>query len=178
LQTRICREPKGTQSLQGEEDFAMMPPKFRDLRTAALCSALLVAAVCPRIASATLGEPEVSVQADSAKLQSSVKMSDQSLYRLHEMTLTTGTVVREFVGLDGKVFAVSWHGPYMPNLRQTLGKYFDTMAAAPRAHADRNHVQIQQGDLVVQNGGHMMSFSGRAYLTSAVPAGVSVGDLH
>jgi hypothetical protein len=156
----------------------MMPSNFRDFRIAILCSALVIAALNPRIASATLGEPEVSVQADSAKLQSSVKMSDRSLYRLHEMTLSTGTVVREFVGLDGNVFAVSWHGPYMPNLRQTLGKYFDTMASAPRGHADRNHVQIQQGDLVVQNGGHMMSFSGRAYLASAVPAGVSLGDLH
>jgi hypothetical protein len=156
----------------------MMSSNVRDLRVAILCSALVIAALSPRIASATLGEPEVSVQADSAKLQSSVKMSDQSLYRLHEMTLSTGTVVREFVGLDGKVFAVSWHGPYMPNLRQTLGKYFDTMASAPRGRADRNHVQIQQGDLVVQNGGHMMSFSGRAYLASAVPAGVSLGDLH
>jgi hypothetical protein len=169
---------KGSESLQGEEDFAMMPPNFRDLRIATLCSALLVAVFSPRIASATLGEPEVSVQADSAKLQSSVKMTDQSLYRLHEMTLSTGTVVREFVGLDGKVFAVSWHGPYMPNLRQTLGKYFDSMVSAPRGRVDRNHMQIQQGDLVVQNGGHMMAFSGRAYLASAVPAGVSVGDLH
>jgi Protein of unknown function (DUF2844) len=160
-----------------EEDFAMTSLNSRDFRIA-LCSAVLISALCPRIASATLGEPEVSVQADSAKLQSSVKMTNQSLFRVHEMTLETGTVVREFAGLDGKVFAVSWHGPYMPNLRQTLGKYFDLMTAAPRAHADRNYVQIHQGDLVVQNGGHMMAFSGRAYLTSAIPAGVTLGDLH
>ena len=144
----------------------------------ALCGAVLLA-LAPGLASATLGEPEVSVQADSAKLQSSVKMTDQSLFRVHEMTLDTGTVVREFVALDGKVFAVSWRGPYMPNLRQALGKYFDVMTSAPRpAHADRAHVQIQQGDLVVQNGGHMLAFSGRAYLVSAIPTGVSVGDLH
>ena len=155
-----------------------MSIKARGLRLAILCSAVCVTALSPRIASATLGEPEVSVQADSVKLQSSVKMTDQSLFRVHEMTLEGGTVVREFVGLDGKVFAVSWHGPYMPNLRQTLGKYFDIMTSAPRAHADHNHMQIQQGDLVVQNGGHMMAFSGRAYLSSAIPTGVSVGDLH
>ena len=97
----------------------------------ALCGAVLLA-LAPGLASATLGEPEVSVQADSAKLQSSVKMTDQSLFRVHEMTLDTGTVVREFVALDGKVFAVSWRGPYMPNLRQALGKYFDVMTSAPR----------------------------------------------
>lgn len=157
----------------------MTPLSSRDLRMVTLCTALLIAVLSPGIAAATLGEPEVSVQADSAKLQSSVKISDQSLYRLHEMTLNTGTVVREFVGLDGKVFAVAWHGPYMPNLRQTLGKYFDTLASAPRSGPrDRNHVQIQQGDLVLQNAGHMRSFSGRAYLASAIPAGVAVGDLH
>ena len=157
----------------------MMPMIPRDFRLATLCTALLVAILAPGIASATLGEPEVSVQADSAKLQSSVKMTNQSLYRVHEMTLNTATVVREFVGLDGNVFAVAWHGPYMPNLRQTLGKYFDTMVSAPRAgRQDRNHVQIQAGDLVVQNGGHMRSFSGRAYLASAIPAGVNMGDLH
>jgi hypothetical protein len=147
-------------------------------RMALLCGALFVAAMCPRIASATLGEPEVSIQADGAKLQSSVKMTDQSLYHMHEMTLASGTVVREFVGLDGKVFAVSWRGPYMPNLRQTLGKYFDVMKATPRTRVDRNRVQLQQDDLVVQNGGHMLAFSGRAYLISAIPAGVTVGDLH
>jgi uncharacterized protein DUF2844 len=152
--------------------------KARDLRFAILCSAVCVGALSPRIASATLGEPEVSVQADSAKLQSSVKMTDQSLFRVHELTLQGGTVVREFVGLDGKVFAVSWHGPYMPNLRQMLGKYFVIMTSAPRLHPDHNHMQIQQGDLVVQNGGHMLAFSGRAYLASAIPAGVNVGDLH
>jgi hypothetical protein len=157
----------------------MTPMIPRDFRIATLCSTLLMAILAPGIASATLGEPEVSVQADSAKLQSSVKMTNQSLYRVHEMTLNTATVVREFVGLDGKVFAVAWHGPYMPNLRQTLGKYFDTMVAAPRVGLqDRNHMQIQQGDLVVQNGGHMRSFSGRAYLASAVPVGVDLGDLH
>jgi hypothetical protein len=93
------------------------------------------------------------------------------------MTLASGTVVREFAGLDGKVFAVAWHGPHVPDLRQTLGKYFDTMQSAPRAHADRNHLHIQQGDLVVQAGGHMRAFSGRAYLASAVPTGVNLGDV-
>ena len=66
----------------------------------------------------------------------------------------------------------------MPNLRQTLGQYFDTYVAAAKAkHAGHHHLQIQQDDLVVQAGGHMRAFSGRAYLPQAVPAGVSIGDL-
>jgi Protein of unknown function (DUF2844) len=152
--------------------------RSNDKRFAAVCGAVLIATLGPRIASATLGEAEVTVQADGAKLQSSTKMSDQSLYRMHEMTLPSGTVVHEFAALDGVVFAVAWHGPQVPNLRQILGRYFDIFVSAPRpGHRDHSHVQVQQGDLVVQSGGHMLAFSGRAYLASAIPTGVSLGDL-
>jgi Protein of unknown function (DUF2844) len=30
----------------------------------------------------------------------------------------------------------------------------------------------------VQSGGHMRALSGRAYLLSAIPSGVNIGDLH
>jgi hypothetical protein len=78
------------------------------------------------------------------------------------------------------VFAVAWNGPTQPNLRQALGKYFDALASAPKPKfVDHRHLQIQQGDLVVQGSGHMRAgFSGRAYLASAVPSGVNLGDLH
>jgi hypothetical protein len=157
----------------------MITIRSNDLRIVALCGAMLIAALGPRTASATLGEAEVSVQADGAKLQSSVKVSDQSLYRVHELTMPSGTLVREFVGLDGNVFAVAWRGPTIPNLRQTLGHYFDTFVSAPKlGHTDHSHVMVHQGDLVVQSGGHMLAFSGRAYLASAVPTDVSLGDIH
>jgi hypothetical protein len=88
-------------------------------------------------------------------------------------------MMREFVTPNGKVFAVAWQGPTRPDLRQALGQYFDAYALAPRSKlADRRHVQIQQGDLVVQAGGHMRALSGRAYLLSAIPSGVDLGDLH
>jgi hypothetical protein len=94
--------------------------------------------------------------------------------------LPDGTLLREFVAPDGNVFAVAWNGPTQPNLRQALGKHFDALVAAPRAKiADHRHLQIQQGDLVVQASGHMRAaISGRAYLASAIPSGVNLGDLH
>jgi hypothetical protein len=146
---------------------------------AALC-AVLIAALGPRIASATLGEQEISVQSDAAQLRASIKSSeDRASYRVHEIQLPTGTVLREFVAPNGTVFAVAWHGPSKPDLRQALGRYFDPMVSAPKLkYADRRHLQIQQGDLVVQGSGHMRALSGRAYLVSAVPGGVSLGDLH
>jgi uncharacterized protein DUF2844 len=149
------------------------------LKNLVLSSSIAFAALLPCVASATLGEPESSVQADSRQLQGSIKEADHDSYRVHEIQLPSGTLVREFVGLDGRVFAVAWKGPFIPNLRQMLGSYFDAYVAAAKAtHADHRHLQIQQSDLVVQAGGHMRSFSGRAYLPQAIPAGVSLGDLH
>jgi hypothetical protein len=157
-------------------------PLFRsdEFKCAVLAAAVLIAALGPRMASATLGEPEVTVQNDVDRAHASIKSSrDRTGYRVHEITLPSGTSMREFVAPSGMVFAVTWQGPIRPDLRQALGQYFEPFVSAPRAKfADRRHLQIQQGDLVVQMSGHMRALFGRAYLLSAVPSGVSVGDLH
>ena len=139
----------------------------------------LIAALIPHVASATLGEPEITVQTDVARAHAAIKSSeDRTGYRVHEIQLPSGTVMREFVAPNGNVFAVAWQGPTRPDLRQALGQYFNAYASAPRSKlSDRRHVQIQQGDLVLQSGGHMRALSGRAYLRSAIPSGVNIGDL-
>jgi hypothetical protein len=156
-----------------------MPVKTRvALKTLVLSSGAAFALLGPGMASATLGEPAASVQTDVQELRGSIKEADHGSYREHEIQLPSGTVVREYSGLDGIVFAVTWQGPFMPNLRQTLGRYFDTYAAAAKAgHASRQHLQVQQSDLVVQVSGHMRAFTGRAYLPQAIPGGVSLEDL-
>ena len=148
--------------------------------TAAPLILALAGALGPRMAAATLGEPEVSVKADAEQLRASIKSTEDRVgYRVHEVQLPSGTLLREFVGPDGKVFAVAWHGPYAPNLRQALGRYFDTYVSAPSPQRfDHKHLQIQQGDLVVQASGHMRAFSGRAYLTGAIPTDVNLAEVH
>jgi hypothetical protein len=158
-------------------------PIFRpgEFKITALLCTVLMTVLGPRIAGATLGEPEVTVQSDVAQLRASIKSSeDRAGYRVHEIQLPSGTLLREFVAPDGNVFAVAWNGPTKPNLQQALGKYFDALASAPtRKFVDHRHLQIQQGDLIVQASGHMRAgFSGRAYLASAIPSGVNLGDLH
>jgi hypothetical protein len=151
-----------------------------DFRSAALGAAMLIAVLIPHVASATLGEPEITVQSDIAQARAALKFSqDRTGYRVHEIQLPSGTVMREFVAPNGNVFAVAWQGPTRPDLRQALGQYFDAFASVPRSKfSDRRHVQIQQGDLVLQSDGHMRALSGRAYLVSAIPSGVNIGDLH
>jgi Protein of unknown function (DUF2844) len=150
------------------------------MRIWSLLNLVLLGTLGPHIAAATLGEPEVSVQADAEQLRASIKSTEDRVgYRVHEVALPSGTLLREFVGPDGKVFAVAWRGPHPPDLRQALGRHFDTYVSAPNPRRfDHKHLQIQQDDLVVQAGGHMLAFSGRAYLISAVPSGVNLGDLH
>lgn len=144
-----------------------------------LLSLVLAGALAPGMALATLGEPEASVQSDVAELQGSIKATTpRENFRVHEIQMPSGTLLREYVSLDGNVFAVAWNGPYMPNLRQALGRYFDSyVAGAKLNHLDHNHLQILQPDLVVQARGHMRAFSGRAYLPTALPGGFNLGDL-
>jgi hypothetical protein len=130
------------------------------------------------MACASLGEPETSIQGDVAKFQGVVNTTEHLTYRVHEIDLPSGTVLREFVAQGGAVFAVAWHGPTIPNLRQALGKYFDNyVAAAKVSPVNHRRLDINQLDLVVHAAGHMRSFSGIAYLPQSVPSGVSVGEL-
>jgi hypothetical protein len=149
-----------------------------NVKKCALASALLVEALAPGIAAAALGEPQDSVQADVARLGGSIQVTGNDNYQLHEIRLPTGTLLREFVGADGRVFAVAWNGPTIPNLRQALGRYFDAYAAAAGAkHSGHSQLRVARSDLVVQSSGHMRAFAGHAYLPQAVPNGVSIGEL-
>ncbi len=133
---------------------------------------------------AALGGDTNSVAADQAKLQGSLETKQMQSFVVHEIRPQTGTansVVREYVSPAGKVFAVTWQGPMLPNMRQLLGPYFQQFADAVQAEAAtsraRRPLNIVQPDFVVQLSGHPRSFSGRAYLPQLLPAGVQAGDI-
>ena len=173
-------EPNGIIFLEGRDKDNIMPTSqsIANFRIRLFAATMLAAALSPGIAEAGLGQTESSVQADATQLKGSIKATQYSGYQMQEIQMPSGTLVREYVATNGTVFAVAWNGPTVPNLRQTLGAYFNSFVAAARAkHADHHHLQIRQSDLVFQAGGHMRAFSGRAYLPQAVPAGVSIGDL-
>jgi hypothetical protein len=72
---------------------------------------------------------------------------------------------------------VAWQGPWRPDMRQILSNYFENYRQASQAqvnsHAGRRPLVIQQPELVLESGGHMRSFMGRAYIPALLPAGVS-----
>lgn len=138
--------------------------------------AMLFVVLLPQKARAALGGPETAIASEAQQLKGSIKATEHGNYRVHEIQMTAGTVLREFAGTEGTVFAVAWSGPRIPNLRQALGRYFDAyVSTAQGGHAGgRTHFEIRQSDWVMQSSGHMRAFQGRAYLPQSLPAGLSL----
>jgi hypothetical protein len=131
---------------------------------------------------AGLGGDLSSVSADRAHMNAQQRGSvPGTRFSVEQLELPSGTLVSEYVSPTGKVFAVSWRGPTKPDLRQTLGSYFDQVAAAskqaPHGPGTRRHFQIRQPDLVYESNGRMRDFYGRAYIPSLLPPNVSTADI-
>jgi Protein of unknown function (DUF2844) len=131
---------------------------------------------------AGLGGDISSVQADRTEMRAQVRATAPTVgYSVEQMQLPSGTVVTEYLAPNGKVFAVSWYGPFKPDLRQALGSYVDqyTTAAAQAVHnsGTRRHFQVIGPDLVVQSNGRMRFFYGRAYVPSMLPPNVTAADI-
>jgi hypothetical protein len=123
---------------------------------------------------AELGGSLATIQADQEHMKGTRRVTSNAAYSVHEIQASTGTTVREFVSPAGTVFGVAWQGPWNPDLRQLLGQYFDQYAQAiQNKRARRGPVSIRQEGLVVEAGGHMRAFYGRAYLPQMLPQGVT-----
>ena len=138
---------------------------------------LLAGEILPAFAS--LGGDASSVDADVAKMKAQSRATPAGGYTVSEITLPTGTVIHEYVSAEGKVFAVTWKGPAVPDLEQTLGTYFTTFtAAASVPHgADHHHLTVRTSDLVLQTGGHMRAHVGKAYVPSLLPPNFSLDEI-
>lgn len=150
----------------------------------ALGVALLAAeALVP--AKAGLGNTFASVESDRLSMKGQLRVRSGAGYSVQEITAASGTVVREFVSSSGVVFAVSWYGPSMPDLQQTLGSYFTQFQAAVHARRAQhpgphghNHLEVRSPSLVVRSFGHMRQYFGMAYVPALMPANLSLSDLH
>jgi Protein of unknown function (DUF2844) len=138
----------------------------------------LIACTLPSFAA--LGGDVSSVQADVAQMQASLKSTPGAAYTLHQIQAPNGIAVREYMSQAGTVFAVTWSGPWPPDLKQLLGAHFnDYQVAMQTSHRRAAHgpATFQQSNLIVQLGGHARAFSGRAYLVDQLPAGVALESI-
>lgn len=99
-------------------------------------------------------------------------------YTVQDVQEGDGTTVREYVSPDGKVFAVTWRGPVMPDLERLFGAHFKAYRDEVEGrNSRRGPLRVDRGDLVVESSGHMRAFRGRAYLPQKLPAGVSADEI-
>jgi Protein of unknown function (DUF2844) len=140
--------------------------------------------VLPLPAAAVLGDAAASVLNDQARMKGTLRSVDNRTYVMHEITASTGTVVREYVSPAGAVFGVAWEGQFPPDLQQLLGPYYQQAQQAQKAAASaqqprqrRGPVVIETPGLVMYESGHMRSFHGQAYVPQLVPQGVHASDI-
>ncbi len=92
-----------------------------------------------------------------------------------------GTTLNEYASSTGQIFAYTWQGPTMPDLAALLGPYNASYRAGAAegfaAGQDLHGSRVARSDVVVESGGQMRSYVGRAWLPGALPAGVTPADL-
>jgi hypothetical protein len=145
------------------------------------CFFMFLIALVPVNSFAALGGDLNSVVADQVRFQGSLKTTQLGSFQVHEIrtqagTTATGTVIREYMSPSGTVFAVTWRGQWLPDMRQLLGPYFqkfvDAVKEQASTHPGRRPMQIVQPDFVVQINGHAQFYAGRVYLPEKLPAAV------
>jgi len=92
--------------------------------------------------------------------------------------LDSGTTVHEFVDGAGRVFAVAWKGPFLPDLRELLGVHFQVLQQQEASTRGSQHaLSIARPEIVLVSTGRMKAFQGRAWLPRQLPAGFDPGRL-
>ena len=138
-----------------------------------------IAAVCVAApARAALGGDVSSVESDRASMKGALRVTPAVEYSVHEIQTSAGLVIREYVSPQGQVFAVSWRGPGIPDLRQMLGSYYGEFAqATPRAHYNHHHLNVSTPGEVVESSGRTRAFFGRAWAPALLPQNFSLKDI-
>ena len=152
-------------------------------RPALILALVLSALIAPSWAA--LGDNAASVLNDQTRMKGTLHSVDNDSYVMHEITMSSGSKVREYVSPAGAVFGVAWEGQFKPDLQQLLGPYYQQaqQAAAAQRSGDqqpriyRGPVVIETPGLVFYESGHARSFHGQAYIPQLVPQGVQASEI-
>jgi hypothetical protein len=124
---------------------------------------------------AKLGGDLASVQADQQAWAGTTTQTRLAGATIYSQTLPDGQLVRQYVDAAGLVFAVAWEGTVLPDFERLLGASFQTYTAAQRQQ--KRGVSVQNTDVVIESGGMMRSFAGRAYLPTKLPVSLTAQDI-
>lgn len=128
---------------------------------------------------AALGGDAASVEADRASMKAALRVTPTAGFTVHELQVPGGMVIREYASLEGKVFALTWRGPGVPDLQKMLGSYYEQFAqAASSPHYNHHHLSVRTPDVVVESSGHTRAFFGRAWAPALLPQNFSLSDIN
>ena len=139
----------------------------------------MFAAVCVSApALAALGGDVTSVETDRVSMKGALRVTPGIDYSVHEIQTSAGIVIREYASAQGQVFAVSWQGPGIPDLRQMLGSYYSEFAQArSEPHYNHHHLTVRTAGVVVESSGRTRTFFGRAWAPALLPQNFSLKDI-
>ena len=100
----------------------MFQTSGRGLLAAGALTACLMGA--SKEARATLGDGVATVAANELNLRATRSVQSLASGERHDLVLPSGIVVHQYVSPGGVVYALSWRGPRMPDLRELMGAYF------------------------------------------------------
>jgi hypothetical protein len=140
--------------------------------------AFLFALAPLEMAHAALGETTGSLARDHEALRGTLVVMPMQGYDVHQIVGTSGVTVREYATRMGGVFAVTWSGTQVPDLKLLLGSYFDRYVALAQTRRTGHHVlSINTPDLVMTAVRFQRSAAGQVYVPKLLPSGVSPREL-
>ena len=150
--------------------------------TSHFCTPLIASAIALALLYASVGAHAelggvMPSQADSGATAPRTLLN--GALRVRTLTDAGNTTINEYATSTGQIIAYAWQGPTMPDLRALLGKYADSYraGAATAANGDLHASRVARPDVIVESGGPMRGYVGRAWLPAALPPSVTADDL-
>ena len=85
---------------------------------------------CASASHAGLGDAPAQLDSYLSQRNQSLSLSNGGNASYRETVLNTGTVVHEYLDSTGTVYAITWKGPFQPDLKTLLGRYFQALSTA------------------------------------------------
>ena len=152
----------------------------RHLRWLKGLSLAVVALAITLPAQAGLGEQQSSIQRDHVAIRgATAKVTQTAHYTLHAVTSPTGAQLHEYVAPSGTVFAMTYSGRTLPNLKNILGAHYaryQQVIAAP--HNNHHVLSIRDGNFVLYMRKTQRGFRVAAYEPTLIPQGATPADLN
>jgi hypothetical protein len=131
---------------------------------------------------AVLGEDQNTIETDRQRVSGErAPAKEKNGYRI-ETVKSPAMILEEYVDSNGKIFAVTWKGEGFPDFEKLFGQYFQEFQKGlserkKKPQLRRLPIVVKSDHLVVETGGRRRTLTGRAFIPSLLPPGVSEREI-